>query len=242
MESSPKVVVVPFAYNEGEKIHATLSRFPAERNYDIVVMDDGSTDGSLDGVEEAYGVKKVLRHEVNRGIGAAFQTVFDYILEQGYDIFVAMAGNNKDDPTQIPRLLTPILEWGYDFVQGSRFMPGGYYGETPFYRVIATRFVHPWTFLLATGYPLTESSNGFRAFRTELLRDPRINWRQDWLNKYELEPYLLYYAVRLGYRHTEVPASKVYPPKKLGYTKMQPITGWWAMIKPLILLGLGLKK
>jgi dolichol-phosphate mannosyltransferase len=242
MMKSPKTIVVPFAYNEGEKIRATLSRFPRERNYDVVVMDDGSSDGSLDGVEETYGVTRVLRHETNRGISEAFKTVFEYILGQGYDIFVAMAGNNKDDPLQIPRLLTPILEWGYDFVQGSRFMPGGYYGETPFYRVIATRFVHPWTFLLVTGYSLTESTNGFRAFRTELLRDPRINWRQDWLRNYELEPYLLYHAVRLGYRHTEVPVSKIYPPKSSGYTKMKPITGWWSMIKPLLVLGMGLKR
>jgi dolichol-phosphate mannosyltransferase len=242
MKSPPKIAVVPFAYNEGEKIRATLSRFPGRRNYDVIVMDDGSTDGSLDGVEETYGVHKVLRHESNRGISEAFKTAFEYILEQGYDIFVAMAGNNKDDPLQIPRLLTPILEWGYDFVQGSRFMPGGYYGEMPFYRIIATRFVHPWTFFLATGYWLTESSNGFRAFRTGLLRDPRINWRQDWLGSYELEPYLLYHVVRLGYRHTEVPVSKIYPPKELSYTKMKPITGWWSMIKPLVVLGLGLRK
>jgi dolichol-phosphate mannosyltransferase len=241
MKLPPKIVVVPFAYNEGEKIHATLSRFPGERVYDIVVMDDGSTDGSFDGIEGTYGVAKVLRHETNRGIGAAFKTVFEYILDRDYDIFVAMAGNNKDDPLQIPRLLTPILEWGYDFVQGSRFMPGGEYGGIPFYRVLATRFVHPWTFFLVTGCPVTESTNGFRAFRTKLLRDPRINWRQDWLNQYELEPYVLYKAITLGYRYTEVPVSKMYPPKELGYTKMKPITGWWSMLRPLVLLGLGLR-
>lgn len=238
----PGVVVVPLTYNEGEKVRTVLSRFPEKRNYDVVVMDDGSTDGSLDGVEGAYGVARVLRHETNRGIGEACKTAFEYALEQNYDVFVAMAGNNKDDPLQIPRLLTPILEWGYDFVQGSRFMPGGHHSNTPFYRFIATRFVHPLLFFLVTGQTLTESSNGFRAFRTEILRDPRINWRQDWLGTYELEPYLLYYTVKLGYRYTEVPVNKVYPPKEVSYTKMKPVVGWWAMLKPLIMLGLRLKE
>jgi dolichol-phosphate mannosyltransferase len=231
---------MPFAFNEGEKIRTTLSRFPRQRDYDLMVMDDGSTDASLDDVAERFGVG-VLRHERNRGVGAAMKTAFTYALENGYDVFVAVAGNNKDDPTQIDRLVRPIRDDGYDFVQGSRFLPGGYYGEMPTYRIAATKVVHPVLLSVISGKWITESTNGFRAFRVSLLRDPRIAWRQRWLDRYELEPYLLYKAIKLGYRHTEVPVTKIYPPRRLGYTKMKPIIGWWSMLRPIVYLGLGVK-
>ena len=232
--------MVPFAFNEGEKIQTTLSRFPTFRDYDLIVMDDGSTDGSLDNVTERFGVR-VLRHERNLGVGAAMKTAFGYALDNGYDVFVAVAGNNKDDPTQVNRLVRPLLQDGYDFVQGSRFLPGGYYGAMPTYRILATKFIHPWLLSLIAGKRITESTNGFRAFKVALLRDPRIGWRQLWLDKYELEPYLLYKAIKLGYRHTEVPVTKIYPPRRLGYSKMKPIVGWWSMLRPIVYLGLGLK-
>ena len=88
---------------------------------------------------------------------------------------------------------------------------------------------------------MTESTNGFRAFRTALLRDPRINWRQQWLDRYELEPYLLLKAITLGYRHCEVPVTKIYPPHQLGYTKMRPFVDWWSILRPVVYLGLGLR-
>jgi dolichol-phosphate mannosyltransferase len=235
-----KVLVMPFAFNEGEKIRTTLSRFPRQRDYDLIVMDDGSSDGSLDDVDTVFGVG-VLRHGRNLGVGAAMKTAFTYALHNGYEIFVAVAGNNKDDPTQIDRLLEPILKHGYDFVQGSRFLPGGYYGDMPTYRILATKLAHPVLLSLVAGKRITESTNGFRAFRLSLLRDERINWRQAWLDRYELEPYLLYKAVKLGYKHTEVPVTKIYPPRRLGYTKMKPIVGWWSILRPIVYLGLGLK-
>ena len=64
--------------------------------------------------------------------------------------------------------------------------------------------IHPLIFSLAARKRVTESTNGFRAFRTTILRDPRIDWQQAWLDRYELEPYLMLKAIRLGYRHVEV--------------------------------------
>ena len=65
---------------------------------------------------------------------------------------------------------------------------------------------------------------------------------QRWLDAYGLEVYLLWKTLVLGYRHTEVPCTKIYPPKKLGWTKMKPITGWWNILRPIFLLGLGLRR
>jgi dolichol-phosphate mannosyltransferase len=237
----PKILVSTFCYNENVKIERTLNRFPAERDYEVVVIDDGSTDDSVERIKKFRDVL-IVSHPRNLGAGAAIRTLHRYALENNYDVVVLVAGNDKDDPLLIPRLLQPILEEGYSFVQGSRYMKGGGYGKIPFYRVVATKFIHPLLFSLAARRWVTESTNGFRAYRTALLRDPRIDLDQDWLDKYELEPYLYLKAIRLGYRVKEVPVTKVYPPKIEGYTKMKPITGWWSILRPIVYLGLGLKK
>jgi dolichol-phosphate mannosyltransferase len=234
-----RVLAATFAYNEGEKIRRTLARHPRVRSYDLLVHDDGSTDGALDGIDPRV---VVLRNPVNQGIGAAMKRVFQYALDQAYDVVVIHAGNDKDDPLEIPALLAPLEADSADFVQGSRYLGGGGFGNMPAYRVIGTRVIHPLIFSIAAGKRVTESTNGFRAFRTALLRDPRIDWRQAWLDRYELEPYLMLKAIALGYRHVEVPVTKVYPPHHLGYTKMRPVIDWWSIIRPVVYLGLGLKK
>lgn len=240
----PRVLVATFAYNEGVKILWTVQRILEAVTHletvipDVVVVDDGSTDGSI----EPFRTMPVhiLSMPTNGGIGAAMKATWRYALEQRYDIIVIMAGNNKDEPREIPRLLAPILNDGYDLVQGSRFLPGGGYGNTPFYRILATK-LHALLFTIALRKRVTESSNGFRAFRLTLLQDPRIKWQQDWLNKYDLEIYFLYKVIALGHRRTEVPVTKIYPPKALGYTKMAPITGWWSMLRPIFYLTLGIR-
>jgi hypothetical protein len=75
-----------------------------------------------------------------------------------------------------------------------------------------------------------------------VLTDPRIDLKQGWLDEYELEPYLYLRTIQCGYRTFEVPVTKVYPPKKLGQTKMKPITGWWSILRPLVYVGLGIRK
>jgi dolichol-phosphate mannosyltransferase len=75
-----------------------------------------------------------------------------------------------------------------------------------------------------------------------VLTDPRLDLSPAWLDAYELEPYLYLRAIRLGYRTAEVPVTKIYPPKALGQTKMPPITGWWSILRPLVYVGLGLKR
>ena len=241
MFEGKRIICIAPCYNELHKIDQVVSRVLRTGIVDeMLVVDDGSTDDSPE-TARAKGAT-ILPLGSTLGVGVAIRKGIEYSLENQFDIIIVIAGNNKDEPDEIVSLLTPIVKENYDFVQGSRFMKGGGYGEMPFYRIVATRFVHPILFSLFTGKRVTESTNGFRAFKASLFQDRRINLWQKWLDEYELEPYLYFKAIKLGYRTTEVPVTKIYPPKKMGYTKMKPIVGWWSILRPIILLGFGLKK
>jgi dolichol-phosphate mannosyltransferase len=234
-----KVLATPVAFNEEKKIGSVLDRFTPGLVDEILVVDDGSTDRTPQIVEER-GVK-LIRHERRKGVGAAIRSAIRYARQNGFDVIVILAGNDKDRPAEIPRLLDVVND-GYDFVQGSRHLPGGQFGNMPFYRQLATRIVHPWLFSIIAQRRITDSTNGFRAIRLSLFDDQRIDLNQEWLNQYELEPYIMYQAIKLGYRFKETPVTKIYPEKELGYTKMKPITGWWSILRPLVLLSLRIKK
>lgn len=239
-QKSLRILAVPVAFNEEKKIGNVIDRFNHSDVTEILVMDDGSTDSTPQIVLEKGA--KILSHKDRRGVGAALRTVIEYARSNGFDILVILAGNDKDRPGEIPHLLKPIIEEGYDFVQGSRYLRGGSYGNMPVYRQISTRLIHPVLFSLITGCRITDSTNGFRAIKLSIFDDKRLNIHQDWLDKYELEPYIFYKAIKLGFKVKEVPVTKIYPPKELGYTKMKPITGWWSIIRPLIYLAIGIKK
>ena len=90
---------------------------------------------------------------------------------------------------------------------------------------------------------LTDGTNGFRAFYLSMFNDERIKLDQDWLNTYELEPYLLYKSVRSkAIRVTEVPITIYYHGESHQYTKMRPFRDWWRLARPLFMLRLGIRK
>lgn len=227
-------------FDEERKIGTVLDRVPRSLVDEILVVDDGSTDGSAE-VARQHGAT-VLSLGRTVGVGAALRQGFAYATSRGYDVAVVMAGNNKDAPEEIPLLLGPLAAGEADLVQGSRYLnPEPEFGPMPVYRKLATR-LHPLLFRLASRARLSDTTNGFRALRVSVLDDPRLDLSQGWLDEYELEVYLLYKAIKLGYRVTEVPVTKTYPPRDLGQTKMKPITGWWSILRPLVLLGLGLRR
>ncbi len=241
-----KVLVCPVVFNENVKLPSVIQRFlksPIRENVDYCIIDDGSTDGTTSLIQ-SFGPSGVqmVRHDTRQGVGCAIRTAIHYGRSKKYEVLVVMAGNDKDNPDEIPRLIDPILGQGYDFVQGSRYLePKSAGGDMPLYRKIATR-LHPVLMSWIVGKTLTDSTNGFRAFRLSIFEDQRININQDWLDHYELEPYLLYKAVTLGYKFREVTVTKVYPPQKLGYTKMRPVVDWWSILRPVVYLGLRIKR
>lgn len=240
MYKGRRILMIAPAYNEEAKIVEVVRRAPRDIIDEMLVVDDGSTDRTAD-VARAAGARVISLGAV-LGVGAAIRRGFAVAREEGFDIVTVIAGNNKDDPREVTRLLDPICDRGCDFVMGSRFLAGGAYGgDMPAYRKLATR-LHPFLVGLLTGRRITESTNGYRAIKTSVLADPRINLNQGWLDQYELEVYLLIRVLKLGYRTCEAPVSKIYPPRAVGNTKMRPVIDWWKMLRPVFVVGLGLRR
>ncbi len=240
MYKNLKIISIAPVWNEQQKIEAVVRRVPRDVVDEILVVDDGSTDESAKTARNAGA--NVISLGKTCGVGFALRAGLAYAREHQFDVAVILAGNNKDDPSEIPLLLDPIAGDKADLVIGSRFLKGGGYGgDMPAYRKLATR-VHPWLMSLFLRKQLTESTNGFRAVRLTALDDQRLKLSQTWLDGYALEVYLLFKLIRLGYRHVEVPCTKIYPPKRLGNTKMRPVLDWWDILRPVIYLGVGLRK
>ena len=97
-----------------------------------------------------------------------------------------------------------LLDGGFDYVHGSRWMEGGTRVNMTRSRSFLTKL---YSFLFRTlfGFPATDATNGFRVFKTGLLEDPRIDLWQEWLIQYEVEPYFFFKAVLHGYMVGESP-------------------------------------
>lgn len=235
MEDSRVLVIVP-AYNEAGKIGRVIQKASSQPVAAILVVDDCSTDTT--GAEAADADALVIRHEHNAGVGAAIRTGIDYALAHDFPIVAILSGDDQHDPSELPGLLRPILEDGYDFVQGSRRLSGLQAPNIGWFRRFFT-WVYAITFRLLTGFSCTDATNGGRAFRTGIFADPEINIWQEWLNTYELEPYLFYKVVREGYKVTEAPMKVIYHTS--GTTKMKPVRDWWRIFRPMVFLALGLR-
>ncbi|MDE3102612.1 MAG: glycosyltransferase family 2 protein [Chloroflexota bacterium] len=231
-----RVAAVLPLLNEAGAAADLVRRMPAVVARTFVV-DDGSTDGGPDLAEQAGA--SVIRLGRHCGIGAAIRAGLDAGRADGCDVVVVMAASGKDRPEEIPHLLAQIDE-GFDYVQGSRFLDGGRSVNLPPLRGL---LIHGFTFLfrVLTGFSGTDVTNGFRAYRLSLLDDPRVRVHQQWLDRYELEYYIHWKAITLGYRVVEVPVSKTYPARRRGYSKIRPVIDWWHMVRPALLLALHLR-
>jgi len=233
----PRVVAILPVLNEENRIRSLvlkIFRYASGLVDEVfVVVDDGTVDQSREEAISAGAI--VLDNGPRRGVGAAIRRGIEYALNRRIGVCVIMAGDSQDDPRDIPKVLEPIFRGECDFVQGSRYLNGQRTNNMPLSRAILTRF-YTLGFRLVTGFPATDASNGFRAFRLDIVKN--INLWQECLDKYALENYLYAQVIKRGYRMKEVPVTKIFD-CKLGYSHMHPLlllippldNSFWAVIK-----------
>lgn len=241
MTKELKTLCILPAWNEQGKIGNVIRKVLAVEEVEaILVVDDCSSDDTRQ--EALDSGAQVVRHEVNKGVGAAIRTGLHYAREHGFDVAVIMSGDDQHEPRELSVVLAPLRNGSADFVQGSRRLRGGKTVNGPLFREITTR-VFSLIFTVFTASRITDGTNGFRAFFLSLLDDESINIDQDWLDSYELEPYLLYKAVRMKHcTLVEVPITIYYRGEVKQYSKMRPIRDWWRLIRPLVFLRFGLRR
>lgn len=207
-------VVIP-VIDEGPRIARLLERMDAlaiADCADVIIVDGGSRDGSLEpSALEARGVRGLLVKTGAGRLSAQLRCAYSFALAQGYEGIVTIDGNDKDDPDAIPRFVAKLRE-GYDFVQASRYVPGGVAENTPRTRDFAIRLLHAPLLSLSSGFRWTDTTQGFRGYSRRLLEDARVAPFRDVFSDYELLAYLSHRAPRLGYRCIELPTARRYPP------------------------------
>ncbi len=236
-----KILAILPAYNESGKIGRVVEKIKKIDLVDtILTVDDCSADDTSG--EAAAAGSLVIRHEINRGVGAAIRTGIMFGRENKFDIGMVLSGDDQHEPQEIDRVVAPILAGEYDFIQGSRRMKGGRVVNDRPFRMVTTQ-LYSVLFSLLVFRRITDATNGFRAFRMSVFDDPSMNLHQDWLDRYELEPYILFKAVTSKQiRMKEVPITIYYHGERKQFTKMKPFRDWWRLAKPMIYLGLRIRK
>jgi glycosyltransferase involved in cell wall biosynthesis len=154
-----RLAVVP-ALNEEQSVGRVIDEIRAfDPGFDIVVVDDGSTDRTA-GIAADRGAH-VLRLPFNLGIGGAVQTGYQFAFEHGYDIAVQVDGDGQHDPSQLPAILGPVLAGDADLCVGSRFASGGGY-QSSFARRVGIRFFARVVSAVVR-QKVTDTTSGFRA-------------------------------------------------------------------------------
>jgi len=196
--SGRTVAIVP-AHNEAGAIAGVVDAIRAfDPSFDVVVVDDGSTDGTAS-VAASRGAA-VVALPYNLGIGGAVQTGFKYALGHGYDLAVRLDGDGQHDPAELPKLLGPIERGEADIVTGSRFAIAGGYRPPLARRIGITWFARLVSLL--TRQKVTDTTSGFQA----LNRRGIALFAGDYPNDYpEVEATVLVFKHRL--RLVEVPVE-----------------------------------
>lgn len=236
---SKYAVLIP-VINEGQRIRDQLKKMAAiEGMPDIIIGDGGSKDGSLDyEYLKAHNVRTLLVKTGPGKLSAQLRMLFDFGLKEGYEGFVTIDGNNKDSVESIP-LFVAALEEGFDYLQGSRYVPGGKEINTPKDRKFGLKYIHAPVISAAAGVRYTDTTNGFRGIARRFLLDPRVQPFRDVFDTYNLHYYMSVRAGRLKYRVKEIPVTRSYPLTGPTPSKIGGIGGKLHIMRQLFLAAIG---
>jgi hypothetical protein len=194
-----KVAILIPAYNEADNIGHVLDQMPAEVcgvATETLVVDDGSRDRTGD-VAAEHGVP-VARHVTNRGGGAALRTGYRLMVESGASVVVTLDADGQHLPSEMERLVKPVLDGEVDVAHGSRVL--GHADRNHFARELGIVFFNRLVSLI-TGTHVTDCSNGYRAVRTTVL--PQLVLRQEQFHTSEF----MIEAIKRGIPAKEIPIT-----------------------------------
>jgi hypothetical protein len=232
-------LVIP-VINEGERIRGQLLKIQAAGlPVDVIVADGGSTDGSLDAdFVSGAGVRAVLTKTGSGKLSAQLRMAYAWCLRQGYAGIVTIDGNGKDGVEAVAAMVAE-LEGGADYVQGSRYLPGGAAENTPLERTIANRLIHAPLLSIAGRHWFTDTTNGFRAYSAAYLTHPNVRPFRDEFSVYNLLFYLTVRAGQLGLKVAHVPVVRRYPEDGKVPTKIGGFASKLALLKEAMVAATG---
>jgi len=209
-------VVVP-AFNEAGNVPGLLASIaarlePLAQRYRIVLVDDGSTDGTAEAAAgaAARGIPiEVVRHDRNRGAGAAFRTGFLHVLSRAdpLDLVVTLEGDQTSDESILPRLLHRVWEEGDDIALASCYLYGGGIKGTRLHRVGLSHIANGLMKKALGLSGLATLSSFYRVYQASALFALRARYGDDFITTrgFECMVEVLFRAARLGLRISEVP-------------------------------------
>jgi glycosyltransferase involved in cell wall biosynthesis len=228
------LVIMP-TYNEAENIVEALTRARAAvPDADLLVVDDGSPDGTADLAEKAdadLGGVRVMRRAAKSGLGSAYRAGFRDGLDRGYDVMVEMDSDLSHDPAALPELLAAV-ENGADLAIGSRYVPGGSIPDWTWHRRLLSRGGNRYAGLVL-GLEVRDATAGYRAYRAEVLDQIDLDFVK--ADGYGFQIEMAYIVARNGGRIVEVPIS--FSDRLRGTSKMSGgivveallLVTWWAL-------------
>ena len=235
MTAVKPLIVLP-TYNEAENIDEVLDRArEAVPEADILVVDDGSPDGTAElaerwGAEHGGGLS-VIRRACKSGLGSAYRAGFVQGLALGYDALIEMDADLSHDPAALPELISAV-DAGADLAIGSRYVPGGEIPAWPKYREWLSRGGNRYAAVML-GLQVRDATAGFRCYAASMLS--RIDLGQIAADGYGFQIEMAYAVARRGGRIVEVPIS--FTDRVRGTSKMSSrivvealvLVTWWAL-------------
>ena len=228
-----KVVIIP-TYNEKENIEAILRKvFSLEGDYHVLVIDDGSPDGTaaiVKGLQQEFPEQlHLIERSGKLGLGTAYLTGFRWSLEHGYDYIFEMDADFSHKPADVPRLYAACAEGGADLAIGSRYCNGISVINWPIGRVIMSYYASAYvrTVLRMKVYDTTA---GFKCYSRKVLET--IDFDRIKMRGYGFQIEMKYNAYKLGFKLVEVPI--IFEDRKEGTSKMSSgIFGeaFWGVLK-----------
>ena len=208
MPNEPKVVVVMPAYNAGRTLRMTYEELPKDAVSLVILVDDGSTDGTLE-VARQLGLE-IFVHNRNYGYGANQKTCYAEALRAGADIVVMVHPDYQYDPRLLPQIIAPIVRGDADVVLGSRLKEGSALPPgMPWWKDGSNRSL-TWLGNRVFALNLSEFHTGYRAFRREVLET--VNFRLD-SDGFIFDQEILAQVVAANFRLAEIAVPTRYFPE-----------------------------